>query len=264
MSGTSQKTLQLLRKRLRQLARVMRAVTIGLAVAAGALAIWWLNSLNGLPDIGDPFDVAAFRATRLPENRNAFILFRQAEEKLTPQAFLPPAVNRSAVIAAWSKTDPRLRAWVEENRQALELFQKGAQLADASLDLSGDPLTFHNSEVNPNTMIVLVLLEGSRPQEKGDMAGAWDCFRAALRATALVSRWEHLWEIRLYFGCNWVRQRLATRAADPRTTIPQLHATLDEALKTEPRPDWDSHTLKLRYLEVMRALVPLTAAGAVA
>ena len=71
VSGTSQKTLQLLRKRLRQLSRVMLVVTICLAVAAGALAIWWLNSLNGLPDIGDPFDVEAFRSLSLPDDGSA-------------------------------------------------------------------------------------------------------------------------------------------------------------------------------------------------
>ena len=46
VSGTSSKTLQLLRERLRQLLRVMLVLTICLAVAATALAIWWLNSLN--------------------------------------------------------------------------------------------------------------------------------------------------------------------------------------------------------------------------
>jgi preprotein translocase subunit SecG len=57
VNGTSQKLLQLLRKRLRQLARVTFVLAIGLALAATALAIWWLTSLNGLPDIGEPFDV---------------------------------------------------------------------------------------------------------------------------------------------------------------------------------------------------------------
>src|SRR5271156_1318458 len=81
VSGPSSKTLQLLRKRLRQLGRVLLVVTIGLAVAAGALAIWWLNSLNGLPDIGDPFDVAEFRAFRIPDEQNAFTLVRRANQK---------------------------------------------------------------------------------------------------------------------------------------------------------------------------------------
>ena len=117
VSGTSSKTLQLLRKRLRQFVRVLLVVTIGLAVAAGALAIWWLNSLNGLPDIGDPFDVTAFRAA-IPDERNAFAWFRRAEKMLTPWPELPGAVDRFSPTVSWSKADPRLRAWVEENRRA--------------------------------------------------------------------------------------------------------------------------------------------------
>ena len=81
VSGTSQKLLQLLRKRLRQLARVTLVLAICLAVAASALAIWWLTSLNGLPDIGDPFDVAAFRAFSIPDDQNAFAFLRRATRK---------------------------------------------------------------------------------------------------------------------------------------------------------------------------------------
>jgi hypothetical protein len=84
VTGKSQKTLQLLRKRLRQLLRVMLVLAICLAVAATALVIWWLTSLNGLPDIGDPFDVAAFRAFTVPDDQNAFTYFRRASEKVTP------------------------------------------------------------------------------------------------------------------------------------------------------------------------------------
>ncbi len=81
VSGTSQKLLQLLRKRLRQLARITLVLAICLAVAASALAIWWLTSLNGLPDIGEPFDVAAFSAFSIPDDQNAFAFLRRAIEK---------------------------------------------------------------------------------------------------------------------------------------------------------------------------------------
>src|SRR6516165_5125077 len=86
VSGKPSKTVALLRKRLRQLLRVIVVLAACIAVAAMVLAIWWLNSLNGLPDIGDPFDVAAFRAFRLPDEQNAFTYLRRAKEKLTPLA----------------------------------------------------------------------------------------------------------------------------------------------------------------------------------
>jgi hypothetical protein len=51
---------------------------------------------------------------------------------------------------------------------------------------------------------------------------------------------------------GWLQQRLATWAADPRTTIPQLKIALDEVLDAKPKPEWDSDALKTGYLEIMR------------
>ncbi len=59
---------------------------------------------------------------------------------------------------------------------------------------------------------------------------------------------------------GFLQQRLETGAADPRTTIPQLRNALDDVLKSEPRPAWDSLAIKAAYLEIMRVLeqpVPL-------
>src|SRR5215468_4171007 len=81
VSGKPSKMAELLRKRLRQLLRVVVVLAACVAVAATGLAIWWLNSLNGLPDIGNPFDVAAFRAFNIAEDQNAFAFFRRANEQ---------------------------------------------------------------------------------------------------------------------------------------------------------------------------------------
>jgi hypothetical protein len=100
----------------------------------------------------------------------------------------------------------------------------------------------------------LALLEGSKRQEAGDTAGAWDCFRAVLRVAAHVIRRGSFGAYAAGFTCNRLQQRLAAWAADPRTTIPQLKIVLDEALKTEPNPEWDLFALKLGYLGIMRSL----------
>ena len=65
-----------------------------------------------------------------------------------------------------------MRAWVQANRQALELFQQGAEQSDAILNLAADPVNFWNCGVNLNALNSLALLEGSRREESGDMAGA--------------------------------------------------------------------------------------------
>jgi hypothetical protein len=241
VSGTSRKLRQLLGKRFRQLLRVMFVLVVCLALAATALTIWWLTSLNGLPDLGDPFDVAAFRAFHVADDQNAFTFLRRAEEALTPA---PPRVAPS-----WSEADPLLRAWVEANRQAIELFQQGAEQSDAA-NPGGD------SVVNGQRLALLVLLESDKRQASGDTAGAWDCNRAVLRMATHTRRRGSLLQ-RQDRDAYWnglLQQRLATWAADPGTTIPQLRSALEEVLKSEPRPEWDLFAIKAGYLEMMRSL----------
>ena len=240
-NGSSLKTLQLLRKRSHQFLRVMLAMAICLAVAASALALWWLTSLNGLPDIGDPFDVAAFRAFSVPDDQNAFTFLRRADESLTP---CPPGL-----AVPWSQADPKSREWVAANRQAIELFQQGANQSDAA-NPRGD------SVVNGQRVALLVLLEADRRQASGDVAGAWDCYRSIVRMATHTRRRGSLdqrIDLYVYWG-RLSRQRLATWAADPRTSIPQLHGALEEVLNSEPKLDWDLFAMKAGYLAMMRSL----------
>ena len=139
------------------------------------LAIWWLNSLNGLPDIGDPFDVAAFRAFRIPDDQNAFAFLRRAREKLTPIRWGEGPYPDGPKFS-WSIANPASREWAGENREALELFLQGAEQPDASLP-AGD----RTADLVPNNLDSVVFLEASRRQESGDTAGAWNCHRAVLR-----------------------------------------------------------------------------------
>ena len=252
VSGTSPKPLRLLRKRLRQLLRVALVLAIGFAVAASALAIWWLTSLNGLPDIGDPFDVAAFRAFRVPDDRNAFTFLRRAQEKLTVIRGLisGEGADPGDVTFSWSIANPMWREWAGENREALELFQQAADQPDASQP-AGDP----GADVDPSGLIWVVFTEGSRRQEGGDTAGAWDCHRAVLRMITHFRRRGSTDQRSAAKGASrGLQRRLSDWAADPRTTIPQLRIALDEVLGNEPDPDWDISAIRTGYLELMRAV----------
>ncbi len=188
VSQTSRKMLQLLRKRLRQLLWATLGLAIFLVVAGGILAIWWLNSLNGLPDIGDPFDVASIQAFRIPDDQNAFTYFRRAQDKLTPMPELPRAARATISTVAWSKADPKLRAWVEANRPALELFLQGADRSDGISHPAGEPYSREYSYFYPNRLMRLAMLEGARRAESGDTASAWDCYRGVLRAATHLRR----------------------------------------------------------------------------
>jgi hypothetical protein len=247
--------LRLLRKRLRQLARVTLVLASGLALAATAVSIWWLTSLFGLPDIGDPFDVAAFRAFSIPEAQDAFVAFRRANEKLSPLLVGPSAVSAAGTVA-WSGADPELRKWVAANRPALALFLQGAACPDGISRRPGEPYSGrYSDDLGPRYLILMTLLEGARREEDGDMAGAWECYRAVLHAIVLGERRGCISE--RFFAArhhSWVQSRLERWAADPRTTIPQLRCALQQALETQPKPEWHSFSLKMEYLDWIRQL----------
>jgi hypothetical protein len=240
----------------------MLGLAICLAIAATAFAIWWLMSLNGLPDIGDPFDVVALREITIPDDENAFTFLRRAHETLTPLPDLPRVVTSAALTVGWSQVDPKLRAWVEANRPALELLRQGADQSDGIWHSSGEPYwqrcrdSWHRYRIfGPGGLIWLALLEGESRAESGDPLGAWDCYRTVLRMTTHLRRRGSL---TARFHANTVqtslRQRLEIWAADPKTTIQELRRALDEALVSQPRPKWNAFSLKIEYLEMMRQL----------
>jgi hypothetical protein len=257
-SPASDKLVRWLRKRLRQLAWAL----LGLAAAVGAFALWWLTSLRGLPDIGDPFDVAAIREPAIPDDQNAFLFLRRAHETLVPLPDRLPSLIGSDLTVAWTKTGPDVRAWVEANRRAIELFLQGAACADGFWPSDGWPLWqrcrdgwWNYRLVAPGGLLRLALLEGDRRAAAGDPAGAWDCYRAVLRMTTHFRRRGSL-TLRYFTNAlhTHLRQRLATWAADPKTTTAQVRLALDEALASRPEAEWDAFSLRLEYLEMMRYL----------
>ena len=261
VSGKPSKAVELLRKRLRQLLRVVVVVAACVAVAAAALATWWFNSLNGLPDIGDPFDVSAFRAFGLPDEQNAFTYLRRASEKLTPIVGMVGGngADPGDLKFSWSIANPTLREWAGENREAFELFQQGAEQADAA-NPAGDP---KDNRFIDGRLIMLALLEATRREESGDTAGAWDCHRAVLRTiTHLRRRGSTSQRRQATEASRPLQRRLTDWATGPRTTISQLRTALEVVLENEPKPEWDLFALKYGYLELMGALeqpVPLSA-----
>ncbi|MGO9464373.1 MAG: hypothetical protein ACLQIB_25305 [Isosphaeraceae bacterium] len=250
----SNKLVRLLRKRLRQFALAAAALLVVLGVAAGGVAIWRLTSLNGLPDIGDPFDASAFRAIRMPDEQNAFTYYRRAQEALSPFPELPRAVIAGAASVPWSKADPKLREWVAANGAALRWLLMGADQADGIFV----PGAHHDAGRDDTIRVYLTwlaFLEGGRREQAGDMTGAWTHYRSVLRMTSHLSRRVNFRE---RFSTNakmdGLRKRLQSWAADPRTTIPQLRRALDELVEKGVAFEPDSFSLKRDYLEIMQLL----------
>jgi hypothetical protein len=236
------------RRRARQFCWAASILAVAMALTAVGVMLWRASYLFGLPDIGDPFDVAAFRVSNtVPEDQDAVVLFRQAAAVLRPMPEVPQAA-RLLVGAAWSKVDPKLRDWLEENRAALALFRQGAERPDGSVN-PGVELGSRIGGVNPGSFVLLAVLEGSRLEEKGDMEGAWSWYRTVLRMRTLVMRRGSVRQ-RFYLGrqCEKVNARIESWATDPKTDALLLRRALADALLDEPKPEWDAHSLKFDYM----------------
>ncbi|HKI18143.1 MAG TPA: hypothetical protein VKA15_09690 [Isosphaeraceae bacterium] len=240
--------------------RRLRAAALMLLAICAAPVLWWSAQLLGLPDIGEPFDAEAFRATTIPDDRNAFVLYRQAAGvlKLWNQYQRSSSNKKIDMFARWSKADPAVRRWAEENREALALYRQGAERPNAvdqvpvfrpgrsdTWDLWPTMHDFH----------VLAVLEGSRMEEQGDMAAAWGWYRAILRANRHIGMLGTVLKRRVIYRWDQeLRDRLALWAADPRTTPALLRQALDDAVACESLAASESYMLRAEYLDMDRML----------
>ncbi len=224
-----------------------------LAAALAAPVLWWHIQLLGLPDIGDPFDVRAFRSFTIPDDTNAFVLYRQAADHLKPLDAMNPSHDRKIDPAvSWSEADSLVWCWVEENRESMEIFRRGSERPDAlDRDLMSNPRR-HPRMIEPlRSFQALALLEASRLEEGGYMAGAWAWYRTALRAARHLGR--HGSAIMRIVGQGWegrVRKRITAWATDPRTTPERIRSAIDDVTACESLRPSESYTIKAEYADL--------------
>src|SRR5690348_8515768 len=85
--------------------RVLTAAAVLLAMLATP-PVWWATQLMGLPEIEEPVDVQAIRSFRIPDESNAFILYRRAADRLKPLKALRDQVAVPIIqLGPWPKND---------------------------------------------------------------------------------------------------------------------------------------------------------------
>jgi hypothetical protein len=233
--------------------RVLTAVAVLVAMIATP-PVWWATQLMGLPEVDEPVDVQAIQSFRIPDESNAFLLYRRAAERLKPlKASGKSSMLPMSQLGPWPKDDDEARRWLEENREAMELFRQGTERPDALDVAPADSGQSWTSILALRSFNVLAELEAGRLEQQGDMAGAWVWHRAALRAT---------YHIRLRGSVHvrtvtqpWhaeLRGRLTSWAADPRTTPALLRRALDDAVACGSSTPSESDRLRAEYPEAMR------------
>ena len=194
------------------------------------------SQLAGLPDVGEPFDVAAFRTPAgVSDDRNAWVPYRLAAARFRD---LNEAEGNSFSNAnlAWTRADATLCAWVAEHDEAISLLCTGAARSECSIERPAVE-TIGTTTMANNVLAARLswigtaaLFKAGRLRAQGDPAGAWRLFKAAVRASRHID-----WAVPTVSGrahgivlIQYVRQPIADWASDPAVSVALLHQALDD------------------------------------
>ena len=228
--------------------RVAVIVLIMLALFVAVLT-WQNTSLHGLPDIGDPFDVAAFSAFQLRDQDNAYVLYRQAAAKYHNKY--------GAFPTDWTTATAADKHWLEENREALELWRQGADRPDASFVKPADVTVETDLEIPQRVRFLarLSALESSRLESLGDYRGSWIWHRAALRASQHLGRHGTLIERLMGVNThNHAATRITAWAKQPQVDAAMLRQALEDVHAAGAMASSQSELVKCEYLTFIQTM----------
>jgi len=225
------------------------ATPIGLAL----YFTWRATSLGGLPDVGDPFDVAAFADAKIRDDDNAFVLYRQAGERLRRE----PGWDGSLDWADWATANESRRGWLAANREPLAIWRRGTGRPDARY-VSPRDMTFATmlTAIEELRLLVrLATLEGTRREAEGDFSGALDYYTGILRSGKHcgrrgVSIERLVGTLISKIGC----ERITRWATDPRVDAAMLRRALDAVAAAEALTPTPSEVLKGEYMCFLNSL----------
>lgn len=214
----------------------------GLVAGALLLLMYRATRLNGIPDIGDPFDVAAFetRPGSSPELEN---LYRQAWAKLHPRL----GVARELHWRRWATVDATTRAWLDRNREPLALWRRVADRPE--------PMHVFGMGSDEFQFPALALVEGARLEHEGRLAEAWEWYRALLRHSRQVERHGTLQDrLRGIMFLRCANSAIRGWSADPYLSGTELRRALKEVRAIDALTPPFSEQLKAQYLHELRDL----------
>jgi len=227
---------------------------VAILVSAWGIAVWRNSHLSGLPDVGDPFDVAKFRAVEVADADNAFTLYDRATAQLRG---IPDLGEDGWPVLDWSQAGPAVRSWQVANHAPLDLWRLGTERSSAFkkgfFDLS--PLQHLAIILACADFAQLAALEASRLQSDGDVEAAWGWYRAILRSACHLGRLDSP-DPRTYAGdlVRLVTRPILAWADDPRVKAPLLRQALADLVGLEVLAGPDSELYKVGYYFQMRAL----------
>jgi hypothetical protein len=249
-------------KRPRQATRRKRTVRALILTGAVAFVAYWAHEQFSPPDVGEPFDVAAFQAYTLSDEQNAFTFYRKAVALFVSEetVFASNATLKrqdywdswKAAEQGWEHASPAVRQWVKLNRGAREALEQGAACAESlEFPLSdvtkAEDLSFEWGKLRACARIEF--LEGLRLTAEGHPVEAWKCFRDLLRASRHLAM--HAGRVQTIFGSALGDEGLKGTviwSAHKDVTPVQLRQAIRDVLAIEEMRTPASDSIKVEYL----------------
>ena len=232
-----------------------------IALAIGAF-LWRQTRIASLPDVGEPFDTAAYRAAaRIPDDRNAFVPYWLAA-LMYREMSKAEADSFSNANFEWSRSDATFRGWVTEQDAAIALLLEGSARPEASLEMQvGMAETRVGMESNvltaPTSWIATAaLFKADRLRVEGDPASAWALLLAAVRAGRHVERAEPTQGGRTQgmMFAQYARAPVAAWAKDPAVSVKLLRQALEDLIAADALTPPLSASYRYQYLAALDPL----------
>jgi hypothetical protein len=233
--------------------RLALALAYSLVVLVVGVLFWRQSRLAGLPNVAIPFDPQPLLSLAVPDDRNAFVLYRQARLKLKRDQTIERRIF--GMPYAWPAKDEAALAFLKSNDEAVELWKEASDRPDA--------LPCPVAELGPETGLpehnVLrpffwhAMTRASREEARGDVAAAWVWYRALIRSSRHAAR--HAPWIGRVLGRSHdtsVLIKIAAWSADPRVEAPLLGAALKDVLDANAMTPPDREAIELAYIEAMK------------
>jgi hypothetical protein len=227
---------------------------IGLIAFGGSLGVHRWTSLRGLPDIGDPFDVAKYARIDIPADENAYTFYRRASEM--SQGINGPR-SMSANYSDWTLISAEEFKYLEDSRAAMAVWFEGTKRNRAVYAQPGEVTyeTLLPAPQDARSFARRINLQAFKLQHEGDLDGSWVWLRANLRCGRHIGMNGSLIE-RLVGNAIFMTTSRQARiwADDPRVDAKMLGRALDDVLALDALERTPSQAVRSEYFSGMNSM----------
>ena len=157
-----------------------------LAMILLSLFLYRTYRISSIPDIGDPFDVAAFEAIVVPASDNAAEIYAAADVMLVRGRGKYPSEDLDRVFeSGWCDATEGIQKWLTENEPALDKWRRGTELPTAQFASPKQQSIYSAFDLvySLDEFAHLARLRAERSLHEANVVEVWNWLRAGVRST---------------------------------------------------------------------------------